>query len=116
MSNEELAAELRKVYLRTPATRGMDSPRWEAVADAAIAALASRESAPDTEREYGWAGDSQASTFYGTQEEAEEYIGSPQRFVRAKAGPWLPVDAVQGDTAPQEPTDEDVTDIEGIPS
>lgn len=36
---EKLAVELRKVYMRTPATRGMDAPRWAAVADAAIAAL-----------------------------------------------------------------------------
>ena len=43
MSTEEdreaLAAELRKVYMRTPGNRGMDAPRWVAVADAAIAAL-----------------------------------------------------------------------------
>ena len=43
MSTEEdrtaLAVELREVYLRTPGNRGMDAPRWVAVADAAIAAL-----------------------------------------------------------------------------
>ena len=39
VDREALAAELRKVYMRTPATRGMDAPRWVAVADAAIAAL-----------------------------------------------------------------------------
>lgn len=42
MSNEDreaLAVELRKVYMRTPSIRGMDAPRWVAVADAAIAAL-----------------------------------------------------------------------------
>lgn len=38
--------------------------------------------------EYGWAGDAQATTFYATQEEAEEFMGNPKRFVRAKAGPW----------------------------
>ena len=39
VDREALAEELRKVYMRTPATRGMDAPRWVAVADAAIAAL-----------------------------------------------------------------------------
>ncbi len=40
------------------------------------------------ELEYGWAGDALAATFYPTQEAAEEFMGSPKRFVRAKAGPW----------------------------
>lgn len=52
----ELAQRLRKTYLTTPATRGMDFPRWEAVADEAIAALASRVSIPPSEVEpVAWA-------------------------------------------------------------
>lgn len=42
----------------------------------------------DVEFEYGWAGDSQATTFYETREEAEEFMGEPKRFRRRKAGPW----------------------------
>ena len=40
------------------------------------------------ELEYGWAGDALATTFYPTQEAAEEFMGIPKKFVRTKAGPW----------------------------
>jgi len=39
-------------------------------------------------KEYGWAGDAQANTFYDTLEEAEEYMGEPKLFQRRSAGPW----------------------------
>jgi len=42
----------------------------------------------EEEWEYGWAGDSQAQTFYDSQEEAEEYFGNPKQFKRRKAGSW----------------------------
>lgn len=41
------------------------------------------------ETEIGWAGDAQATTFYATYEEAEEYMGNPKRFIRTVAGPWF---------------------------
>lgn len=40
------------------------------------------------EWEYGWAGSATATTFYDTQEEAEEYVGDPKQFRRRKAGKW----------------------------
>lgn len=46
----------------------------------------------DSILEFGWAGDEHAQTFYATQEEAEEFMGSPKRFARTKAGAWKAVE------------------------
>lgn len=55
---------------------------YEEALEAATKALAAAQ-----ELEYGWAGDVLGMKF-PSREDAEEYMGNPRRFVRAKAGPW----------------------------
>lgn len=64
----------------------------EDASEAASRFVAYVREAMNVEWEYGWAGDSQAQTFFDTQEEAEEYMGDPKQFKRRKAGAWEEVE------------------------
>lgn len=77
------------------------------------------EVGPQLEYEYGWAGDAQATTFYATREEAEEFMGNPRQFRRVKAGDWEEVDPdliTKDDVGPVTYTSQEAKPVDGDPS
>lgn len=69
--------------------------------------------------EFGWAGDAQATTFYATREEAEEFMGNPRQFRRVKAGDWEEVDPdliTKDDVGPVTYTSQEAKPVGGDPS